>query len=543
MGTRAVFHTAVLVAMIPSMARAQRACESLTALTLTRATVTSAEVVPAGTYRAPGGFPPRPMTLPSYCRVVAVARPTDDSEIGFEVWLPIGAEWNGKYQQAGNGGFAGGIPVGQIAGGVSQGYATAGTDDGHTVRDASFAPGHPEKVVDFGHRAVHQTAVQSKAIIAAFYGKEPSQSYFFGCSDGGREALMEAQRYPTDFKGIVAGAPANNWTHLLTAAIWNWRAQNETPGSAIPAGKLSVIQAGVVAACDQLDGVNDGLIEDPRRCRFRPSTLKCAGDDRPDCLTSDQIAALEKIYRGPRSPRTGKSIFPGMAPGTEALVGGWNAWVVRTSPTNLPLQAWFGTGFFANMVFEDPKWDYRTMDFDRDLAAAVRKTGGALDSNDPDLRPFRDRGGKLIQYHGWGDAAIAPASSIEYYERVKAALGKSKDKPVEDFYRLFMVPGMGHCAGGIGANDFGNFQAAEPAQADPDHDVLAALARWVEHGVAPERFIAAGTRPGDAITPPPAPVKLTRPLCPYPKTAHYRGSGSSDDAASFSCSPGTLRPR
>ena len=229
-------------------------------------------------------------------------------------------------------------------------------------------------------------------------------------------------------------------------------------------------------------------------------------------------------------------IYPGAVPGTEALPGTWVPWLATRSGTGLPLQAWFGTSFYSNMVFEDSTWDYRTIDFDRDLALALRKAGSALDSNDPDLRRFRDRGGKLIQYHGWGDAAIPAGGSIEYYERVKATLERSQGKPVEDFYRLFMVPGMSHCAGGAGPNDFGNVGLFGVDRSDPERDVHAALERWVEKGVAPDRIIAAGTRPSRSPDDTAAAVKLTRPICPYPRTARYRGSGSGDDAGSFVCS-------
>jgi feruloyl esterase len=527
--------SAALAGLLTMPASAQRACESLPDLTLTGASITSAAIVPAGTFTPPPSpLGATPMELPAYCRVQGVARPSGDSEIKFEVWLPVADRWNGKFQQMGNGGYAGTIILATIAAGVARGYATAATDDGHVGPSPSFAIGHPEKVVDFGHRAVHQTAVQAKAIVQAFYGKPATRSYFFGCSDGGREALMEAQRYPADFDGIVVGAPANNWTRLLTSAVWNWRALNETPESMIPVTKLPAIQAAAVKQCDSLDGVTDGLIEDPRKCQFRPATLACTGADRPECLTGAQIAAVEKIYQGPRSTGSKRQIFPGMVPGTEADPGNWNPWIVGQSPVGLPLQAWFGTTFYSNMVFEDAKWDYKAFDMDRDLAKALAKVSGALDSNDPDLGPFRDRGGKLVQFHGWGDAAITGASSIEYYERVKRTLGADRSKPVEDFYRLFMVPGMGHCGGGIGPNVFGNGLAVEGAD-DPDHDVRAALERWVEKGVAPDHLIASGVRPAKSPAGPSGEGKLTRPLCPYPKTAIYKGNGSSDDAASFSC--------
>ena len=528
--------SAALAAMLPAQAHAAKGCEELRTLALPKASVTAATVVPAGIYPPqPAGGAAKPMKLPSYCRVEGVARPTSDSEIKFELWLPVGEAWNGKFQQMGNGGYAGSILGATIAGGVSAGYATAATDDGHVGPAPTFAIGHPEKVVDFGHRAVHLTAEHAKAIVQAFYGKAASRSYFFGCSDGGREALMEAQKYPADFDGIIAGAPASNWNGLLAGAVWNWRALNEAPGSMIPVAKLAAIQAAVVKLCDKNDGVGDGLIEDPRTCHFSPAVLRCTGADGPTCLTDPQITALEKIYGGPRSAASNQQIYPGMVPGTEGFPGNWNPWLVGTSPTGLPLQAWFGTTFYSAMVYEDPKWDYRGYDLDRDLAKAMAKTGGILDSNDPNLAPFRDRGGKLLQYHGWGDAAISAHSSIDYYERVRRTLAASKGKPIDEFYRLFMAPGMGHCGGGAGMNHFGN-ELSEDTKGDPDRDVRAALERWVEKGVAPDRLVASGVRSGDPVGDPTKETKITRPLCAYPKTAHYKGSGSTDDAANFACS-------
>ncbi len=532
---RATLLSAVLIGTLASRAHAQRSCESLRTLALSQASVTSAAVVPAGAYKesSPQGSP-TPLDLPSYCRVEGVARPTGDSEIKFEVWLPVPEAWNGKFQQMGNGGYAGTIIAATIAAGVARGYATAATDDGHAGPTPDFAIGHPEKLIDFGHRAVHQTAEQAKAIIQAFYGKPASRSYFFGCSDGGREALMEAERYPEDFNGIVAGAPASNWTGLLTGAVWNWRALNETPASMIPVTKLPAIQAAVLTQCDAIDGVKDGLIEDPRRCHFRSAGLRCAGADGPNCLTDAQITALEKIYQGPGTTKSGQRIYPGMVPGTEAFPGTWNPWLVGASPMGPPLQAWFGTSFYGTIVHQDPKWDYKTFDLDRDYADALAKTGGILDSNDPNLAPFRDRGGKLLQYHGWGDAAINGHSSIEFYERVKKTLERPNGKPVADFYRLFMVPGMSHCGGGAGPNTFGN-ELSQAGQHDADRDIRAALERWVEKGVAPDRLVASGIRSGEPVGDPARETKITRPLCAYPRTAQYKGSGSSDDAANFTC--------
>jgi feruloyl esterase len=525
---------AILSLMLTAQAAAQQPCEKLTELKLTRATITSATLVPAGPIPGRSGRPPR--EAPERCVVQGVARPTSDSEISFEVWLPVNG-WNGKYQQVGNGGWAGAIPTGSLVTAIQRGYATAGTDDGHRssgAGDASWAIGHPEKLIDFGWRAVHQTSVQAKAVIRAFYGKDPAYNYFVGCSDGGREALSEAQRFPEDFHGIIAGAPAYDWSHHFTGFIWNEQAMTHEPGSAIPASKLPAIQKAAVAACDSLDGVNDGLLEDPRACRFDPAVITCKGADAPDCLTAPQVTALKKIYAGPKNPRTGKQIYPGYSPGTEGAPGSWAGWIMN-SP-DIAIQFAFGNSYYGQAVFEDRNWDYRTLDFDKDVEFGDRKAGAVINSNNPDLRSFRANGGRLLMYHGWGDAAIAPLSSIEYYEKTAAFLQKFPDarsdssRPVQDFFRLFMVPGLGHCDSGIGTNRFGNGgNVADGKQGDPEHDILAALERWVEKGVAPDRLTATGTAVTDSSK------TLTRPLCPYPEVARYKGSGDPNEAANFSC--------
>ena len=516
------------------VAMAQQPCESLTALRLDHAAVTSAVMVDAAPLKPPPNayFKLPPVTVPQHCEVKGVARPTSDSEINFELWLPAAAAWNGKYIQRGNGGWAGTIPSYDLVTPVARGYAASATDDGHTspspVPNASWAIGHPEKLIDFGYRALHQTALQSKAILWAFYGQELSHAYFVGCSDGGREALMEAERYPEDFDGVIAGAPANNWTRHFTGFVWNEKALKSDPAGNIPAAKLPAIQKAALAACDEMYGVKDGLIEDPRRCHFDPAAMKCAGPDGPECLTQPQIETLRKIYGGPSSPRTGEQTYPGYEPGTEADPAGWAVWIVG------PVHSMFGNSFYSGAVFENPKWDWRTIDFDRDLNLADEKTGPILNAYNPDLRSFRAHGGKLIQYHGWGDAAIAPRDSIAFYEKVKTFLSQYPDprsdasRPIQDFYRLFMVPGMGHCAEGSGPNNFGNADIADPSVSPQDagHDVVLALDRWVTQGVAPEKIIGTGKIGGAA---------MTRPLCPYPKVARYKGRGDSNDAASFEC--------
>jgi hypothetical protein len=505
----------LITALSPRLSSAQRSCESLASLTLTNATIISATSVLAGTYMPPHQpfEPPPPPNIPAFCRLSGVAKPTSDSEIKFEVWLPLSG-WNGKFEQVGNGGFAGIIPLARMAEPLARGYATAGTDDGHVGGgDVSWAIKHLEKVIDFGYRAVHETSVQAKAIVREFYGKDPAQSYFVGCSDGGREALMEAQRFPTDFHGIVAGAPANYWTHLMFKGLLDERALLDDPASYIPPSKLPALQNAAVAACDALDGVKDGLIQNPRLCRFDPAVLQCKGADGPECLTAPQVEAVKKIYGPAKNSRTGEQISPGFSPGTEAVPANWQTWITGAGAGQEALGAFFANTFFGYMVFENPNWDFHSLNFDDDVKLTDEKLASILNSTDTNLKPFKARGGKLIQYHGWGDAAIPPQDSIDYFESVQSAMGTTKD-----FYRLFMVPGMSHCGGGLGANVFGN-------------GVVIALDQWVVRNVAPDQIIATGFVDGD----PGKGVTMTRPLCPYPQEAKYKGTGDTNSAANFAC--------
>jgi hypothetical protein len=521
----------VLLAAVffPAASSAQTSCEALAKLTLANATITSATSVAAGSFKPPAapGLPVTTKDLPAFCRVAGVAKPTADSEIHFEVWLPT-SDWNGKYQQIGNGGFAGTIPLGSLAEPLLHGYATAATDDGHAAApNAVWAIGHPEKVKDFGYRAVHETSVQAKAVIHAFYGKDASHSYFVGCSEGGREALTEAQRYPEDFHGIVAGAPAINWNHLQTRALWDSLALLESADSYIPPEKLPILQNAAIAACDSLDGDQDGFIENPAACHFDPVTVLCKGDETAGCLSTAQVAAAKKIYEPLNNPRTGELISPGFSPGAEAVPANWPVWITGRSAPQLGIQKFFAYQFFGDMVFENPKWDSKSFNFDTDVKLTDDKFGADLNSMDPNLRAFKARGGKLIQYHGWSDAAIPAQSSIIYYASVQKAMGDTKT-----FYRLFMVPTMSHCAGGPGATIFGNAGGLEPPEEDADHDVVMALDRWVEKGAAPDRIVATGFVDGN----PAKGVWMTHPLCPYPQVAQYKGNGDVKDAANFVCS-------
>ena len=502
-------------------------CDGLTSPKLPNTSITAAQNVAAGTFLPPGAAPnpvllPIYKSLPAFCRVQGVMQPSTDSHIEFEVWLPA-TGWNGKYMGAGNGGFAGSISYASAAGSnvpglanaLLAGYATSSTDTGHRGggTDARWALGHPEKIVDYGYRAIHETAEASKAIIRAFYGDGPRHSYFSSCSNGGREALMEAQRFPADYDGIIAGAPANNFTHVLAAFTVNIQATEAGAASYIPAAKLPAIESAVLEACDALDGLKDGIIDDPRNCHFDPATLLCRGAESEKCLTQPQVDALEKVYRGARTSM-GTQIYPGFSPGGETGVGGWAGWITGIGPGKGAQYA-FATQGGAYLVFQDPAWNYRNFRLDRDTGIADKTMGQRLNAVDPDLKAYRNQGGKLILFHGWSDAALAPASSIEYYESVVAKMGR---KDAEGFTRLYMVPGMQHCGGGPGPDVFGG-------------PITEALEHWVEQGSAPDRMVATKYKTND----PSSGAVRTRPLCPYPEVARYRGSGSIDDAASFVC--------
>jgi feruloyl esterase len=534
-----------LAALAPTPVAAA-SCESLLSLSLPHTTISLAQSVPPGTFTPPVGAP---LTgLPAFCRVVGASHPTSDSNIGFEVWIPSGADWNVKYLQVGNGGFAGSIPYGALANALRRGYATAGTDDGHVAggTNATWALGHPEKIIDFGYRALKETTDSAKAIIAALTATHPHRSYFFGCSDGGREALMEAQRFPGDFDGIIAGAPANFWTHLLAAGAWTQQALLETPQSYIPPAKLPAVQAAALAACDLVeDGVQDSIVADPRDCHFDPTVLQCTGADSNACLTGPQVTALKKIYAGPHNPRTGELIHPGYEAGAEAPAASFTAWETGPSLASIgnALLNQFSVNFFRFMVFDDSTYDIRHFNFDSDMTFTDHKSvngqslASVLNSTNPDLSAFQSHGGKLIHYHGWNDPAIGPRNSINYYESVASVQrpgkghGKGEDKVglrrTQDFYRLFMVPGMLHCGGGPGPNNFGQ---GTPL-ADADHDVVKALEQWVEHGIAPDRIVSTKFIDDN----PASGVALTRPLCPYPQVALWTGIGDTNDAANFVC--------
>ena len=457
-------------------------CESLASLKLPSATITQAKVDGA------------------ICQVAATLRPTSDSEIKMEIWMPASG-WNGRYQAVGNGAFNGNIAYPALKTAVARGYAASSTDTGHTGNNASFALGHPEKVIDFGSRAIHETAVASKAIIAAFYDGAPKFSYFNGCSAGGRQAMKAAQRFPADFNGIVAGAPGLDWTGRAAGAVRIAKHLEQNEAARLGQAERELLHSAVVNACDVLDGVKDGVLENPKKCTFDPAQLLCNGSETTSCLTQPQVETARMIYAGAVNPQTKRRIN-GLERGSEL---GWTdlGWTASARATGLDQ--------FRYLVFADPSWTIQKFNWDTDIVRAEEIDNDTINALDPNLRAFIGRGGKLISYHGWSDPQIAPANTTQYYDRVVQALG-GRNK-VHDSYRLFMAPGMGHCSGGEGPNTF---------------DMMTALEQWVEGGVAPNQITASITRPA-------ANLNRSRPLCPYPEVAIYKGSGSTDDAANFTC--------
>ena len=476
-------------------------CEQLAAsLKLQNTTVSSAKAVAAGRFTPPGGGPAAELAnLPAFCRVALTIKPSSDSDIKSEIWMPMSG-WNGKFLQVGNGAWGGSIQYGPLGDGIRRGYAAASTDTGHTGPDASFAVGHPEKLIDFGYRSVHETAVQGKATVAALYGTAPRLSYFNGCSGGGRMSFMEAQRYPEDFDGIIAGAPGYNRTDGAFQSLGAMQATHKDPASFIPASKYPMLHKAAIDKCDAVDGLKDGLITDPRSCKFDPAVLACKGADGPSCLTAPQVAAAQRIYAPVVDPKTGKEIFAGLEPGSEMHWGAISG--AQPHPMYYDLARF--------LVFEDPNWDFRNLDINKHLELARQKDGGILSATSTDLKPFVSRGGKLLIYHGWEDQNISPRMSVEYYEKVQATMGKAA---VENAVKLFMVPGMGHCGGGDGPNEF---------------DMIAALEEWREKGKTPTEILASKVSDGQVVR--------TRPLCPYPQVAKYKGTGSIDKAENFACS-------
>jgi feruloyl esterase len=483
---------------------AATSCSMLKSLALPNTSITSAEEVPAGTFMPPGAAPnaqPNPalIGLPSFCRITATLTPSSDSEIKTEVWLPV-ADWNRKLQAVGNGGLAGAINYGALGLALKNAYATTSTDTGHTGNTAGAMLAHPDKLVDFAYRSVHEMTVSAKLIVDAFYGTGPRLSYWNSCSTGGRQGLKEGQQFPNDFDGIIAGAPAIR--SLAASVMWVANATLSNPASYIPPSKYPAIHRAALDACDAIDGLKDRLIDDPTHCRFDPAVLACQGEDGPQCLTAPQLEAARKILAPVRNSRTGQEVAAGLEPGAEL---GWGAKAAGPQPYAPTIER------LKYLLFKDPNWNWRTFDFDRDLNLLEGLAAtDPIDAVDPDLKAFASHGGKLLLYHGWSDALISPRGTIAYYNSVLDAMAGTRE--TTNWLRLFMVPGMGHCGGGDGPNTF---------------DTVTALDQWVDKGQPPDQILA--THRTNAI------VDRTRPLCPYPQVARYNGTGSIDDAANFAC--------
>jgi feruloyl esterase len=491
---RMLYTTALFPILLPVALHAQP-CERLSQLASSTVSITLAKVVDAGNLTPAGSTNALP-NLPPFCRVAADLKPTPDSDIHIEVWLPM-AQWNGKFLAIGSGGWGGSLSYDEMADALRRGYATSATDDGHTGPSASFVVGHPEKLIDFAYRAEHEMTVEAKTLIRAFYGSDPRYSFWNGCSGGGREGLLQASRYPDEFDGIIAGDPANirrnSWA--LELAVQTFR----DPEAYIPPAKYPMIHRAVLEACDAKDGLKDGLIEAPESCNVDFKSLQCKASDGPDCLTARQVQTAQTIT-SPVATKTGKILFPRVEPGTELR---WSRLAGGPQPAYLFLDE------FRYVVYQDPNWDWRSFNLERDSAKAH-----AIDKNvdelNPDLRAFAKHGGKLLLYHGWADQQVAPGSSVEFY---KAVLDESGGlEQTTDWVRLFMAPGMAHCSGGEGPDTF---------------DKIGLIEQWVERGKAPEQIIAAHKTAGK--------IDRTRPLCPYPQVAHYDGAGNIDEASNFSC--------
>lgn len=442
--------------------------------------------------------------LPAFCRVALTLAPTSDSDIKVELWLPLSG-WNGKYQAVGNGGMAGTIPYPAMAAALAAGYAASGTDTGHVGNNADFVPGHSEKLVDFAHRAIHEMAVASKVVIRSHYGTAPTFSYFNGCSQGGRQGITSAQRDPDDFDGIVAGAPAWNSMRMHGARLTVNRFMNRSPESAIPASKYPLIHNAVLQACDGLDGVRDGVLENPTRCAFDYKVLECRnGEDTSACLTPPQVESAKAMVSPVRHPDTGAVLFEGhLWPGAELR---WET-IGGPQPLNNAITA------LKNIAFSDRSWDPNQFNPATDIELADRADGDLLDSNDVNLKPYFDRGGKLLLWHGWADPQVTPQNATIYYTQVRSTVGPAADASMA----LFMLPGVYHCQGGPGPDRF---------------DRMAALEQWVERGQKPTRLVASRIRDGK--------VDRTRPLCPFGQVARWNGTGSTDDHTNFSCVAETM---
>jgi hypothetical protein len=521
-----------LAQAIAPQAKAAMPCGDLISLTLPDAKVTSA-VTLSGSVQGPDGK--NYSGLPSFCQVTIVATPSNDSLINILLWIPDNT-WNGRFQATGNGGYGGNMAIDAFAMiyALKHGMAVAATDMGtapSSNNDADTLVGHPQKWIDWGSRSTHLMTTLSKQVIVAFQNRYPRYSYFNGCSTGGQQALLNAQKYPDDYDGILAGAPAHDRTHVHTAVEWLFAKTHATANSYITSDKVTLISNAILAACVAKSGgaPGDAFLTDPRKCDWKPKELRCTSAGQTNCLNDDQVAAATAIYDGARDPKTGERIFPGTPKGAEGSSSfGWNALQSGVEPN-------FGSLF--KWVF-GPSWTYKDFDFHGDMRTLDKVLAPILNVTNPNLKRFRESGGKMLMYHGWADPLISPQSSIDYYTRVVKLEngGNFNPRTTQKYFRLFMVPGMNHCFGGPGPHAFGNQYSGnivinEPPVDNRKYHALQALIQWVERGDAPEEIIATkyvGDTPSQGIA-------MQRPICPYPEVSKYRGNGSTRKAVNFSC--------
>ena len=518
-------------------------CSALVGNTLAgNGTVTAALDIPAGTYTAPDGSVLT--NLPSFCRVAATLKPTSQSDINIEVWLPEGAAWNGRFVGTGNGGYAGAIVYSELGSTLALGFAVANTDMGTspaTSLDGKPVTGYPQKQVDFGYRSTHLMTVAGKQLVETYYQRHPRYSYFTGCSTGGGQAYHEAQQFPDDYDGIVGGAAANNRTNLHMTPVWDYAVTHSRPDAVMSEALLSTVTASVIAQCGTQNGglATDPFLADPRTCQWRPEKLACRAGQTTNCLNPDQVQALNLYYDGPRNPRTGALIYPGAMRGTEsgslfdlADLEGLGLQGSGVASSNEP-------GFDGLFYWEfGPNWNWQSFDFDHDAAKLDRDLGPILNANSVDLRAFRAHGGKFLAHQGWADQLVPAQGGIDYFLELAAftaggnAYTARGIDEAQSYFRLFMAPGQGHCLPtGPGPNVFGGANNPNPpGTSTPDNNVLLALQRWVENGVAPERIIAT-----KYVNDTPPAVTMTRPLCVFPRIARYTGTGSTNDATNFTC--------
>jgi feruloyl esterase len=467
-----IWHIVVAGIVLSSLPVWARPCASLASVALPHATITVAEMVTSGTFAPATG---KPLTgLPPFCRVAATLTPSSDSAIRVEIWMPESA-WNQRLEGTGNGGFAGNINYGPLAEGIKKGYAVVNTDMGMATppgENASIFINRPERWKDWGYRATHEMTVAAKQIVRSYYQHDARRAYFVGCSTGGEQALMESQRYPDDYDGIVAGAAAQNRTGVHVSILWNFAVNERSPASYLPEAARALLTAAVAHQCGE-------VITDPTACHFDPASLACKQDGQQNCLTAARVQTVNQIYAGPRNSRTGEQLYPGLPRGSEI---GWGGLAATDVPPFAPIFQWvFGKD-----------WDWRQFDFDHQYTQYVDKLSSTLNATSPDIDAFRAHGHKLLIYHGWSDWLVAPGESINYYNAVIA-----RNKSAARDIRLFMVPGMEHCSGGPGATHF---------------DSLGAVVDWVEHRHAPDELMANRGEPG-----------TERMLCPYPQQAEDSG--------------------